>query len=205
MMSATTSEFTVGVLALQGAFAKHLEMIDACEGSARALEVRTPAHLQQVDALIIPGGESSTISKLLDLNQLRMPILSRLADGMPLFGTCAGLIIAASQVLDGRADQSSFGAVDVVVRRNGYGRQIDSFETDLDVVGLDSAFRAVFIRAPKIEQLGSGVEVLASVDEVPVLIRSGVHLGASFHPELTEDVRLHQMFLDGAIGTGGPS
>lgn len=185
----------VGVLALQGAFAKHVSMLQECDANLNVVEVKTPAQLSNVDALVIPGGESSTISKLLDLNQLRDPIASRIADGMPVFGTCAGLILLAGDVLDGRSDQASFGALDMRVRRNGYGRQLDSFETDLDVVGLETSYRAVFIRAPKVEGFGASIEVLASVDEVPVLVRSGSVLASSFHPELTGDVRLHQLFL----------
>lgn len=185
----------VGVLALQGAFAKHISMLQECDASLNVVEVKTPTQLSNVDALVIPGGESSTISKLLDLNQLRDPIASRIADGMPVFGTCAGLILLAGDVLDGRSDQASFGALDMRVRRNGYGRQLDSFETDLDVAGLEASYRAVFIRAPKVEAFGPSIEVLASVDEVPVLVRSGSVLASSFHPELTGDVRLHQLFL----------
>lgn len=193
--SSANAPTQVGVLALQGAFAKHVSMLQECDANLNVVEVKTPAQLSKVDALVIPGGESSTISKLLDLNQLRDPIASRIADGMPVFGTCAGLILLAGDVLDGRSDQASFGALDMRVRRNGYGRQLDSFETDLDVVGLEASYRAVFIRAPKVEASGPSIEVLASVDEVPVLVRSGAVLASSFHPELTGDVRLHQLFL----------
>lgn len=185
----------VGVLALQGAFAKHISMIQQCDPTALVSEVRTPAQLGNVDALVIPGGESSTMSKLLDLNQLRHPIAGRIGDGMPVFGTCAGMILVAQEVLDGRSDQASFGALEISVRRNGYGRQLDSFETDLDVSGFDSPYRAVFIRAPKVESAGPSVEVLAAVDDRPVLVRSGSVLACSFHPELTDDLRLHQLFL----------
>lgn len=185
----------IGVLALQGAFAKHISMLQESDATIDAVEVKTPAQLSQVDALVIPGGESSTISKLLDLNQLRDPIASRIADGMPVFGTCAGLILLSGEVLDGRPDQVSFGALNLRVRRNGYGRQLDSFETDLEISDLDGSYRAVFIRAPKVEGFGPSVEVLASVDDVPVLVRTGAILASSFHPELTGDVRLHQLFL----------
>ncbi len=188
----------VGVLALQGAFARHIEALERL--GVTSSEVRTAEHLDRVDALVIPGGESTTMSKLLDSQGLRAPIEARLDGGMPVFGTCAGMILLATDVSDGRADQRSFAAIDIGVRRNGYGRQIDSFEADLPVTGLDEPFRSVFIRAPVVERVGDGVDVLASVDDVPVLCRS--HAGSapvlvsSFHPELTADDRLHQLFLD---------
>ncbi len=192
---------TVGVLALQGAFARHIEAIAAC--GVRTAEIRQPKHLDGIDALVIPGGESTTISKLLDSLELREPVGKLLADGMPVFGTCAGMILLASDVSDGRPDQSSFAAIDIGVRRNGYGRQLDSFEADIPVDGLDGdPFRAVFIRAPVVERIGDGVDVLASVrpagadHDTPVLCRSGNALVSSFHPELTDDNRLHQLFLD---------
>ncbi len=184
---------TVGVLALQGAFARHAEVARRC--GADVIEVRTPAQLDAVDALIMPGGESTTMSKLLDLNQLRGPLAERIDEGLPVFGTCAGMILLSAEVLDGRADQGSFGAVDITVRRNVYGRQIDSFEEDLDVDGLDGPFRAVFIRAPGVERVGEGVEVLATEGGRPVLCRQGNVLVASFHPELTGDDRLHHAFI----------
>ena len=187
---------TVGVLALQGAFAKHVSMLQECDPDLDVVEVRTPKQLEQVDGLIIPGGESSTISKLLDLNELRQPLAERLAADMPVFGTCAGMILLANEVLDGREDQRSFAAIDLTVRRNGYGRQLDSFEADLAIVGLNDSYRAVFIRAPKVEAVGSSVEILATVDDSAVLVRSGHRLASSFHPELTDDVRLHHLFLD---------
>lgn len=160
-----------------------------------ASEVRTPAQLDGVDALVIPGGESSTMSKLLDTSGLWDPLAARLAGGMAAFGTCAGMIVLASSVLDGRADQRSYGAIDLTVRRNAFGRQIDSFEVDLDVAGLDDPFHAVFIRAPFVETAGSDVEILARVDGHPVLCRQGPVLVSAFHPELTDDLRLHRMFL----------
>lgn len=184
----------IGVLALQGAFARHGEVTRRC--GAEVLDVRTPAHLDAVDALIMPGGESTTMSKLLDINGLRDPLAQRLAAGMAVFGTCAGMILLASSVLDGRPDQASFGAIDLAVRRNAYGRQIDSFEQDLDIEGLDAPFRAVFIRAPAVESVGEGVEVLATQGDRPVLCRQGSVLVSSFHPELTGDDRLHQAFVD---------
>lgn len=183
----------VGVLALQGAFALHIEALQSC--GASATEVRRAADLSQVDALVIPGGESTTISKLLDSNELRGPLSDRIVSGMPVFGTCAGMILLASEVLDGRSDQSSFSALDISVRRNGYGRQLDSFEADLDVAGFDQPYRAVFIRAPVVERVGPDIEILAEVHGNAVLVRSGPILVASFHPELTSDHRLHQLFL----------
>lgn len=184
----------VGVLALQGAFQAHQNALDRLGATTR--QVRTPADLAGVDALVMPGGESTTMSRLLHTAELFGPIADRLAAGMPVFGTCAGMILLASEVLDGRPDQRSFGVIDVSVRRNGYGRQIDSFEHDVEVAGLDTPFHVVFIRAPKVERAGAGVEVLASHDGVPVLARQGHVLVASFHPELTDDARLHAMFLD---------
>jgi 5'-phosphate synthase pdxT subunit len=183
----------VGILALQGAFARHTSAVERL-GFA-AVEVRTPEHLAGVDALILPGGESTTMSKLLESQGLFDPIAARLADGMPAFGTCAGMILLAGDVLDGRQDQRSFGVIDCTVRRNAYGRQVDSFETDLDVVGFDDPFHAVFIRAPGVEIAGPGVDVLARVDGAPVLCVAGSVMVASFHPELTDDLRLHERFL----------
>jgi pyridoxal 5'-phosphate synthase pdxT subunit len=186
----------VGVLALQGAFARHVEALHRVGAAAR--EVRTAEDLAACDALVLPGGESTTISKLLVSNGLMEPLRRRLADGLPTFGTCAGMILLARDVLDGRPDQASLGVVDVAVRRNGYGRQVDSFEADLDVRGLDGApFRAVFIRAPLVEAVGDGVDVLATVDGIPVLVRQGPITLASFHPELTDDDRLHAAFVSG--------
>jgi 5'-phosphate synthase pdxT subunit len=183
-----------GVLALQGAFARHAEVLRAC--GAHPVEVRTPEQLSVVDALVLPGGESTTMSMMLERNELFEPLHERLRTGLPAFGTCAGLILLAAEVLDGRADQRSFGVVDVDVRRNAYGRQVDSFEADLSVAGLDGSFPAVFIRAPSIERAGDGVEVLATLDDRPVLARQGPVLVAAFHPELSDDARLHQLFLD---------
>src|SRR5215470_16049739 len=174
----------VGVLALQGAFREHREVLDAL--GVEAVEVRTPETLGALDALILPGGESTTMSLLLDSSGVRAPLSARLRDGMPVLGTCAGMILLATDVLDGRPDQHSFGAIDIAVRRNGYGRQRDSFEADIDVDGFaGGAFPGVFIRAPRVETVGSAVEVLASHDGVPVLLRAGPVWTASFHPELS--------------------
>ncbi|QXC63431.1 pyridoxal 5'-phosphate synthase glutaminase subunit PdxT [Aquihabitans sp. G128] len=184
----------VGLLALQGAVAPHAEALRSL--GAAPVEVRTPAQLADVEALVIPGGESTTMSKLLDTSGLAEPLTERLAAGMPTFGTCAGMIVLARTVLDGRADQRSYDAIDVTVRRNAFGRQVDSFEADLDIDGLDGGFHAVFIRAPFVEEVGAGVEVLASVDGHPVLCRQGPVLVSAFHPELTGDRRLHELFLN---------
>jgi 5'-phosphate synthase pdxT subunit len=184
---------TVGVLALQGAFARHIAVVESLRRSAVA--VRLPNDLAAVDRLIMPGGESTTMSFLLDSNELRQPLADRIADGMAVFGTCAGMILLAREILDGRPDQEPFGAIDLAVRRNAFGRQRDSFEADLDVAGLDEPFPAVFIRAPVVDKAGSDVEVLASVDDQPVLCRQGPIMVAAFHPELSDDARIHELFL----------
>ncbi len=188
----------VGVLALQGAFARHSEVLTGL--GAVPLEVRTPGDLDAVDAMVVPGGESTTMSMLLDSSGLRPSLAERLADGLPVLGTCAGMILLAVRVTDGRDDQRSFGAIDIDVRRNGYGRQVDSFEDQLSVTGLDGPFHGVFIRAPVVERIGSDVEVLATVDGVPVLCREGAVLVSSFHPEMSGDGRIHERFLDLAFG-----
>ena len=184
----------VGILSLQGAFREHREVLDAL--GVEAVEIRTPEQLGALDALILPGGESTTMSKLLDTSSLRAPVADLLADGLPVLGTCAGMILLAREVVDGRPDQRSFGAVDVAVRRNAYGRQRDSFEAPLDVAGLPGGpFPGVFIRAPRIETAGPDVEVLARHDGHAVLARQGHAWVASFHPELSGDLRLHEQFL----------
>ena len=190
----------VGVLALQGASRRHAEALAAV--GAAPVEVRTPDDLCGVEGLVLPGGESTTMSRLLELSGLFQPVAERLAAGMPAFGTCAGLILLARDILDGRADQRSFGVLDVAVRRNAFGRQVDSFETSLEIEGGiggagGARFPAVFIRAPVVERVGQGVEVLASVDGRPVLCRQGTVLAAAFHPELSDDLRLHHYFLEG--------
>jgi 5'-phosphate synthase pdxT subunit len=182
----------VGILALQGDVSEHAQAL--ADLGADAVEVRTPEQLPAVDALVLPGGESTTMSKLLESSELFEPIASRLAEGMPAFGTCAGMILLASEVLDGRPDQRSFGVIDLSVRRNAFGRQVDSFEAELDVDGVGRV-PAVFIRAPYVERAGEGVEVLARVDDHPVLCRQGPVLVAAFHPELSGDLRLHELFL----------
>lgn len=183
----------VGVLALQGAFRSHAEQLATLGCAAR--EVRLPADLAAVDALVMPGGESTAMSNLLRTSGLDVALGERLADGLPVLATCAGLILLADTVLDGRPDQLHFGALAVTARRNGYGRQRDSFETDLAVDGLDAPFHGVFIRAPRIEAVGDDVEVLATHDGDPVLVRQGAITAATFHPELAGDNRIHAAFV----------
>jgi 5'-phosphate synthase pdxT subunit len=182
----------VGILALQGDVSEHAQAL--ADLGADAVEVRTPEDLSPVDRLILPGGESTTMSKLLESSGLFDPIAARLDEGMPAFGTCAGMILLAKVVLDGRPDQRSFGVIDIAVRRNAFGRQVDSFESDLEVHGT-GLVPAVFIRAPYVERVGDDVEVLARVDHHPVLCRQGPVLVAAFHPELSGDLRLHELFL----------
>ncbi len=185
----------VGVLALQGAFREHAEALTAL-GADVAL-VKRPEHLDSVDAIFLPGGESTTIDKLLDSSGLRAPLTDRLRDGLPAFATCAGLILCATEVVDGRPDQLPFAVLDVTVRRNGYGRQRESFEAPLAVRDLaDGDFPGVFIRAPVVERVGPDVEVLAEYEGVPVLGRAHDIWFASFHPELSGDLRLHQLFVN---------
>jgi len=182
----------VGVLALQGAFEAHQHVLR--DLGVETVQVRTPAELEFVDALVMPGGESTTMSHLLVTSGLFESIDARLNQGMPVFGTCAGMILLAKGVLDGRSDQKSFGAIDIDVKRNAYGRQIDSFETDIEIDGLVEDFHAVFIRAPQIARCGEGVTVLARHGEDIVLARQGSVMVASFHPELTSDTRIHSLF-----------
>ncbi len=182
------------MLALQGDFARHREVVGSL--GAEAVEVRGPADLDGVERLIMPGGESTTMSLLLESTGLFEPVCAVLDDGMPVFGTCAGMILLATEIIDGRPDQRPMGAIDISVRRNAFGRQVDSFETDLAVAGFDDPFPAVFIRAPVVERAGDGVEVLASIDGRPVLCRQASTMVAAFHPELSADRRLHELFLE---------
>ena len=188
------SDPVVGVLALQGDVREHLIALAALGVTARP--VRRAAELDGLAGIVLPGGESTTMSRLLDTFELREPLASRLADGLPAFGSCAGMILLAAEVLDGRPDQQSFGTLDITVRRNAFGRQVDSFETDLDFAGLDDPVRAVFIRAPWVERVGPAVEVLAEVGDHPVAVRQGSVMATSFHPEVSGDDRLHRLFLD---------
>ncbi|MDA2979478.1 MAG: pyridoxal 5'-phosphate synthase glutaminase subunit PdxT [Actinomycetota bacterium] len=187
----------IGVLALQGDFREHLLMLESV--GAHGVEVRTPQDLDAVEGLIIPGGESTTIGRLATMFGLIEPIRQRCSKGMPVFGTCAGMIFLATSTVG--KEQPQLGVLDACVERNAFGRQVDSFEADLDVVGLQEPMHAVFIRAPWIEKIGADVEVLASVTDAnglhhPVLVRQGRILASSFHPELTDDARLHKMFID---------
>ncbi len=192
---------TVGVLALQGDVLEHVRALAA--NGTRACEVKTPAQLAAVDALIIPGGESTTVIKLLDRFGLAEPIAARVRGGMPLWGTCMGMIVAAHDVAG--LDQPTLDLIDITVRRNAFGRQIASAEVALDIPVLGSApFPAIFIRAPWIERAGPGVEVLASHEDHGVFVRQGNVMGTSFHPELTGDFRVHAYFarmVDAALAT----
>jgi 5'-phosphate synthase pdxT subunit len=181
----------VGVLALQGDFEAHARVLHGL--GAEPVEVRTPVELASTDALIIPGGESTTIRKLATNYGLLEPLRERSRGELPIFGTCAGMIACAQTILDG--DESILATVDIDVRRNAYGRQAQSFEADIDIEGVGE-MRAVFIRAPRVERIGNGVEVLATYEGDPVVVRQGRVLLAAFHPELTGDDRLHRMFLD---------
>jgi 5'-phosphate synthase pdxT subunit len=186
---------TIGVLALQGDVREHRQAFERCGVPTR--EVRLPGDFDAVDALAMPGGESTTMSRLLRVFGLDAPLRERLRDAsLPCFATCAGMILLSRRILDGRDDQVAYGALDVDVRRNGYGRQVDSFEADIDVEDLDAPFRAVFIRAPRVERCGDDVEVLATYDNNPVVIAQGQHVALSFHPEMTHDDRIHRLFLD---------
>lgn len=188
---------TVGVLALQGAFRAHADILRTLGVSV--IEVRTNEQLASVDALVMPGGESTTMSMLLERNAMLEPLRSRIHDDrLPVLGTCAGMILLSDEILDGRADQHCLKAVPISTRRNGYGRQIASFEADLAIDGLEGPFHGVFIRAPIVERIDSDVEVLAEVDGDPVLCRYGAVTVASFHPELSGDARLHQRWLETA-------
>jgi 5'-phosphate synthase pdxT subunit len=180
----------VGVLALQGDFREHARVLSSIE--AAAVEVRTPDDLADVDRLVIPGGESTTIGKLAHAYDLVGPIRERAGEGMPILGTCAGMIVLAERVIDG---EPLLSLLDVTVRRNAYGRQVDSFESDVEVEGIDHPIRGVFIRAPWIEEVGPGVEVLARHEGRPVVLRQGSLLAASFHPELVGEPGLHAYFL----------
>ena len=186
----------VGVLALQGDVRQHVAVL--ADLGVFAVEIRQPGDLAGIEGIVLPGGESTAMALLLESSQLRSPLADALGDGMPAFGTCAGMILLAAEVLDGRPGQPGFGAIDISVRRNAFGRQVDSFELDLVVaeVGPEEV-HGVFIRAPVVERCGPGVEILARVDGDPVVCREGQVLVTSFHPELSGDPRLHDLFLKG--------
>ncbi len=183
----------VGVLALQGGFAAHADILESL--GARVTEVRTAAQLAGLDGLVLPGGESTTISMLLERSGLLEPLRAQLESGLAVLGTCAGMILLAQQLEDGRPDQHTLGALDITVRRNAYGTQLESFEADVEVSGLGQPFHAVFIRAPVVERAGPDVEVLSRLEGRPVLCRSGSVMAAAFHPELSNDNRIHDTFL----------
>lgn len=190
---------TVGVFALQGDVREHLRALTAI--GVTAVGVRRPSELDACDALVIPGGESTTMAKLARSFELFEPLRDRIKLGMPVFGTCAGMILLADRVEDGTADQETLGGLDITVRRNAFGRQVDSFEEDLTFSGVDGRIHAVFIRAPWVEEVGPGVEVLGRVEDGPavgriVAVRQGPLLATSFHPEMGDDLRLHQLFVD---------
>ena len=194
---------TIGVFALQGDVREHLRMLDSI--GAQAIGVRRLGELEQCDGLVIPGGESTTMFKLARTFDLFEPIRQRIKEGMPVFGTCAGMIMLADRVEDGTADQETLGGLDITVRRNAFGRQVASFEGDLDFAGLDDPVHAIFIRAPWVEQAGPGVEVLARIEDDSaagaaagriVAVRQGSLMATSFHPEVGGDDRIHRMFVD---------
>lgn len=185
----------VGVLSLQGDVREHVSALIAC--GINPIEVRTGSELAEVDALVLPGGESTTIAQLSEIFGIFEPIKQRIAAGMPVYGSCAGMILLADSILDAKQGQKTFGGLDVTVRRNAFGRQVDSFETDLIFDdGSSDLIKAVFIRAPWVEKVGAGVKVLAVVDSHPVAVRSTTLLATSFHPELTADHRIHRYFIE---------
>ena len=188
----------IGVFALQGDFREHLAALAGL--GVEAVPVRRPEELDRCDGLIIPGGESTTMWKLARAFDVLEPMRERVKGGMPTFGTCAGMIMLADRVLDGTLDQETIGGLDVTVRRNAFGRQVDSYEDHLDMVGLDEPVHAVFIRAPWVEETGSEVEVLATASGHPVAVRQGHLLATSFHPEVDTDGRIHRLFLDLVAG-----
>jgi 5'-phosphate synthase pdxT subunit len=190
---------TIGVLAVQGDVREHLHVLTSL--GVRAVTVRRPLELDAVDALVIPGGESTTMDKLVRAFDLHEPLRKRIGAGMPAYGSCAGMIMLADRIADARPDQQTLGGLDITVRRNAFGRQVDSFEEDIHFSGLDGLVRAVFIRAPWVEHTGPGVEVLARVEEGPaagriVAVRQGALLATSFHPEVSGDHRVHGLFVE---------
>jgi 5'-phosphate synthase pdxT subunit len=184
----------VGVLALQGAFALHQQVLESLGCDVR--QIRRPEHLEGLDRLVVPGGESTTMSMLAERAGLLEPLRALTRSGVPVFGTCAGAILLSSAIRDGRADQHCLGAIDIVTRRNGFGRQVDSFTEPIHITGIDGApFTAVCIRAPVIDDIGDGVQVLARIDDRPALVRQGAIMVSIFHPELADDTRVHELFL----------
>jgi len=185
----------VGVLALQGDVREHISSLIAC--GVGAVPVRRESEIQSIDALVLPGGESTTIAQLSEVFGIYDVLKQRIASGMPVYGSCAGMILLATEILDAKVGQKSFGGLDISVRRNAFGRQVDSFESDIEFAdGSSELIRAVFIRAPWVEKVGDAVQVLASIDSHPVAVRSQTALATSFHPELTGDHRIHRYFIE---------
>lgn len=185
----------VGVLALQGDVREHIESLRRC--GVDAVSVRRASEIKDVEALVLPGGESTTIAQLAEVFGVYQLIRDRIANGMPVYGSCAGMILLAEEILDAKVGQKSFGGLEITVRRNAFGRQVDSFESDLEFAdGLPDLIRAVFIRAPWVEKVSDSVQVLASFDSHPVAVRSRTALATSFHPELTGDNRIHRYFIE---------
>jgi 5'-phosphate synthase pdxT subunit len=182
----------IGVLALQGDFREHISATERSGHTASA--VRRPSELDEVDALILPGGESTTIALLAKNFNLFQPIRKKIADGLPVYGSCAGMILLSDRIVGGTEGQETFGGIDMTVRRNAFGRQVESFEGEIEFAG--KKVNGIFIRAPWVEAVGAGVEVLASTGGHPVAVRQGKLLATSFHPELTGDVSVHQYFFD---------
>lgn len=197
----------VGVLSLQGDVSAHVRVLQGL--GADVVEVRVPADIVGLEGLVLPGGESTTMAMLLDSSGCRREIGAALSDGLPVMGTCAGMILLSREVLDGRPDQWSFSAIDLSVRRNAFGRQVDSFEGDVYIPSLDEdpIFHGVFIRAPRVERVGEGAETLGwlgseeRADRLPVLCRQGPVLVSSFHPELSGDTRVHEIFIESVRGS----
>jgi 5'-phosphate synthase pdxT subunit len=185
----------VGVLALQGDVREHIQSLLAC--GVEGVAVRRAEEIENVDALVLPGGESTTIAQLAEVFGIFDLIKEKITNGMPVYGSCAGMILLASEILDAKEGQKSFGGLDITVRRNAFGRQVDSFESDIAFNdGSEQLIHAVFIRAPWVEKVSDSVEVLASVDAHPVAVRSKTALATSFHPELTGDHRIHRYFIE---------
>ena len=185
----------VGVLALQGDVREHIQSLLACD--VEAVAVRRAEEIESIDALVLPGGESTTIAQLAEVFGIFDLIRNKINNGMPVYGSCAGMILLAEEILDAKVGQKSFGGLDITVRRNAFGRQVDSFESDIEFNdGSEQLVRAVFIRAPWVEKVSNEVQVLAAVDAHPVAVRSKTALATSFHPELTGDHRIHRYFIE---------
>jgi pyridoxal 5'-phosphate synthase pdxT subunit len=185
----------VGVLALQGDVREHIDSLLTCE--VEAVPVRRASEIESIDALVLPGGESTTIAQLAEVFGIFDLLKNKINSGMPVYGSCAGMILLADQILDAKQGQKSFGGLDITVRRNAFGRQVDSFESDIAFDdGSDQLIRAVFIRAPWVEKVSDTVQVLASIDSHPVAVRSKTALATSFHPEITRDNRIHRYFIE---------